>query len=217
MIDTRIPECKTRSFKTSDSTVMSTNKNFRGVLIQINKRLDPELIEVDEENANYLAVAFNLNGKKIGLLGIYAPNNDDPGFFRVTINKVLTKLTLKTDDLIVAGDFNVNFSYSIGYSVNRSYKKEALKESMKVWNLKDTVDFSAKKCGVEPLTYIHTTRNKGPDKDIYPLKSARLDTVLTTIDPSSTRVSIGRFYPSDHASVKVTFQEEKESEKKFGK
>ena len=217
MVDTRIPANKAGLFRTKEWAIMSTNKSFRGVVIQINKRLDPELIEVDEENANYLAVAFDMNGKKIGLLGVYAPNNDDPKFFREAINRVLAKLALKTDDLIIAGDFNVNLAYSIGYSTNRSYKKEALEENMKVWNLKDIVDFSAKKCGVEPLTYIHTTKNQGPDKDIYPLKAARLDTVLTTMDLSSTKVEIGRFYPSDHASVRISFQEAKESGKKIWK
>ena len=208
LVDTRIPEYRAKRLRSDDTTIYSTNKQFRGVIIQINKRLDPGLIEADEENANYLAVSFNINWKKVGLLGIYAPNKDDSSFFREIINKVLTKMSLETDELIVAGDFNVNFSASIGYSNKRSYKKEALEDCMKVWNLKDTIDHSAKKCEVEPLTYIHTTRNEGPDKDIFPLKAARLDTILTTIDPSKTEVSIGKFYPSDHASVRACFQEE---------
>ena len=145
MVDTRIPESRTRLFRSNNMTVMSTNKTFRGVMIQISKKLDPELIEVDEENANYVAVAFDLDGKKIGLLGIYAPNNDDPKFFRETINKVVTKMTLKTDELIVAGDMNVNLSQGIGYSNN---KKEALEECLKIWSLKDTVEYSIKKSGI---------------------------------------------------------------------
>ena len=217
MVDTRIPERKASLFRSKECSILSTNKGFRGVAIQINKRLDPELVETDEENANYLALTFDMNGKKIGLLGVYAPNNDDPKFFRETINRVLTRLALKSDELVVAGDFNVNLADSIGYSTNRSYKKEALEDNMKAWSLRDMVDYSAKRCGVEPLTYIHITKNQGPDKDRYPLKAARLDTVLTTIELASTRVEIGRFYPSDHASVKVSFQEAEESGKKVWK
>ena len=217
LVDTRIAEKKAELLKRNGSTVFSTNKPYRGVIIQTNKRLDPELIEMDEENANYLAITFSLDGKKIGLVGIYAPNNDDPKFFRESINKVLTRLSLITDDLIIAGDFNVNLSTGVGYSERKSYKKRALEETMKVWDLKDTVEHNAKKSGIEPLTYIHTTKNKGPDEDIFPLKAARLDTVLTTIDPAKTLVSIGRFYPSDHASVRVVLQEAKESGTKVWK
>ena len=217
MVDTRIPENRARYFKTNNMTVMSTNKPFRGVLIQINKKLNPELIEVDEENANYVAVAFDLDGKKFGLLGIYAPNNDDPKFFRETLNKLLTKMSLKTDELIIAGDININLSQGIGYSDNKTYKKEALKDCLKIWNLKDTVEHCAKKCGIEPITYIHTTKNKGPEKDIFPLKAARIDAIFTTVDPSTLKVSVGRFYPSDHASIKITLKEAKESGRKVWK
>ena len=217
MVDTRIPESRAKFFNSYDKAVISTNKPFRGIMIQINKKLDPELMEADEEDANYLAITFDLDGKKIGLIAIYAPNNDDPRFFRNAINKLLTKMTLKTDEMIIAGDFNVNMSQGIGYSSNKSYKKEALEECMKVWGLKDTIEYNAKRCGVEPITYIHTTKNKGHDGDIFPLKAARLDAILTTIDPATIGVAIGRFYPSDHASVRITLREAKESGKKVWK
>ena len=213
MIDTRIAANKAHLLKRNESLVISTDKPYRGIIIQINKRLDPELIEKDDDNANFLAITFNLDGKKIGLLGIYAPNNDNPKFLKDMINKVVTKLSLMSDELIVAGDFNVNLSAGIGYSSRESYKKKALKDCMKVWDLKDIVEQG----GIEQLTYIHTTKNKGLDSDMIPLKEARLDAILTTIDPSKTMVSIGRFYPSDHASVRVTFQEAKESGTKVWK
>ena len=79
------------------------------------------------------------------------------------------------------------------------------------------MEHSAKKCGIEPITYIHTTKNKGPEKDIFPLKAARIDAVFTTIDPSTLKVSVGRFYPSDHASIKITLREAKESGRKVWK
>ena len=61
------------------------------------------------------------------------------------------------------------------------------------------------------------TKNGGKDCDVFPLKAARLDSIFTTIDPAKTTVSIGRFYPSDHASVRTVFQEMKETGTKVWK
>ena len=172
-----------------------------------------QLINPSEE----LPCIINANGKKIGIISIYGPNNDDPKFYRETLNKVLTNLVLKTDELNIAGDFNISLSDSIGYMGKSSYKKEALAECVRIWNLKDVVEFKAKKCDIKPLTYIHTTKNESANKDTYPLKAARLDGIYTTIDPSGVDIMIGKFYPSDHASIRAVFPENKESGKKVWK
>ena len=217
LVDTRITNKKAGLIRKNGASVFSTNKPFRGIIIQINKNLDPEEIEVDEENANFLAVTFNLNGKRIGLVGVYAPNNDEPKFFSEAINKVIAKLPLIADEYIIAGDFNVNLSKGIGYSENKSGKKRALEDLVRIWGLKDTTKYIASRVGVEPLTYIHTTKNRGEDHGEFPLKAARLDAIFTTIDPAKTMVSIGRFYPSDHASVRTVFQETRETGSKVWK
>ena len=125
LIDTRIPNKKAGLLRKSGSKIFSTNKPFRGIIIQISKNLDPEEVEMDEEDANFLIVTFNLNGKRIGLIGVYAPNNDEPKFFSETINKAIAKLSLIADEYIIAGDFNVNLSTGIGYSENKSEQKES--------------------------------------------------------------------------------------------
>ena len=217
LVDTRIQIKKAGLLKRNGSKIFATDKPFRGIIIQISSSLDPEELERDEEDANYITVTFNLNGKKVGLIGVYAPNNDEPRFFSEKINKAIAKLSLVADDYIIAGDFNVNLSTGIGYSENKSSKKRSLEEMVKRWGLKDTIKFKERKFGVEPLTYIHTTKNRGKDCDAFPLKAARLDAIYTTIDPANTRASIGRFYPSDHASVRNVFREIKETGTKVWK
>ena len=217
MVDTRVTKQKIIQMRSKDYDILATNKPFRGIAMCVHRRLDPEIAETDEENANYLAIIINANGKKIGIIGIYGPNNDDPKFYRDTLNKVLTNLVLKTDELIIAGDFNISLSDSIGYLGKSSYKKEALAECVRICNLKDVVEFKEKKCDIKPMTYIHTTKNESANKDTYPLKAARLDGIYTTIDPSGVDIMIGKFYPSDHASIRAEFPENKESRKKVWK
>ena len=61
------------------------------------------------------------------------------------------------------------------------------------------------------------TKNNDINKDVFPLKAARLDGIFTTIDMAAIRATIGKFYPSDHASVRAEFPENKESGKKVWK
>ena len=125
MVDTRITSQKANQMRSKFHTVIATNKPFRGVAMIIHKRLEPELEEMDDENANYLAITINSNDKKIGIIGVYGPNNDNPKFYRETLNRALTNLVLKTDELILADDFNISLSDSIGYFGRGSYKKKS--------------------------------------------------------------------------------------------
>ena len=217
MVDTRIESRRAKCMRTKDYEIIATDKPFRGIIMQIHKRLEPEVIEIDNENANYVAVTINTNGKKIGIVGIYGPNNDDPKFYKDTINKVVTNLVIKTDDIILAGDFNISLSDSVGYVRNGSYKKDAFAECVKIWNCKDIIECKAKKNYIKPITYIHTTKNNYVNRDIFPLKAARLDGIFTTIDTAAVRATIGKFYPSDHASVRAEFPENKDIGKKVWK
>ena len=202
---------------TEGNKIFSTDKPFRGVAIKINKRLEPEEVDTDEQDANFVTVIINAGGKKIGLIGIYAPNNDDAGFFKEKIANQMAKLVTKTDEQIIAGDFNVNLSKSIGYARRKTYKSEAHKNLIKIWDLKDPVEAIAKKIKKYPITYIHTTRNESKNKNKFPLKAARLDGIFTTIDATKCNVKIGRFYPSDHAPVRMDFKVMKETGKKIWK
>ena len=217
MVDTRIESKRANCMRTKDYDIIATNKPFRGVIMQIHKRLDPEIIEIDNENANYIATIINTNGKRIGIVGIYGPNNDDPKFYKDTLNKVLKNLVIKTDDIILAGDFNISLSDSVGNLRNGSYNNDAFAECVRIWNLKDIIECKAKKNDIKPLTYIHTTKNNDVNKDIFPLKAARLDGIFTTIDTAELRATIGKFYPSDHASVRAEFPESKDIGKKVWK
>ena len=115
MVDTRIGKHKASLLNTEGNTIFTTDKPYRGVIIKVNKRLEPEEVEVDEQDANYVTIIINVGGKKIGLIGLYAPNNDNAGFFREKIANQMASLVTKTDEQMIAGDFNVNLSKGIGY------------------------------------------------------------------------------------------------------
>ena len=53
MVDTRIKSRKANCMRTKDYEIITTDKPFRGVIMQIHKRLEPEVVEIDNENANY--------------------------------------------------------------------------------------------------------------------------------------------------------------------
>ena len=178
-------------------------------LIKINARLEPEVLDEDDEDANFVTVMMTAGGRKIGLIGIYAPNNDDAGFFKDKIANQMAKLVAKTDEQIIVGDFNVNLSKGIGYVKRKTYKSEALKNLTKAWNLADPVEAKARKAKIYPVTYIHTIRNEDENKDKFPLKAARIDGIFTTLDLSKCDIKLGRFFPSDHASIRMEFQNRK--------
>ena len=139
IVDTRIGKQKAGLLNTEGNVIFATDKPFRGVMIKVNKRLEPEEVEVDEQNANFVSIIINVGGKKICLIGVYAPNNDDAGFFKEQIANQMAKLVTKTDEQMIAGDFNVNLSKGIGYRKRKTYKGEALKRLIKTWDLKDPV------------------------------------------------------------------------------
>ena len=217
LVDTRIRRNKAGLLNTEGNKIFSTDKPFRGVAIKVNRRLEPEEVDVDEKNANYVTIIINVGGKKIGLIGIYAPNNDDASFFREEIANQMAKLVTKTDEQIITGDFNVNLSKGIGYAKRKSYKSEALRNLIKTWDFKDPIEVKALKNKKYPVTNIHTTRNESENKNIYPLKAARLDGLFTTMDDIKCEVKIGRFYLSDHAPVRMDLKIMKEIGKKIWK
>ena len=107
----------------------------------------------------------------------------------------MANIATKTEEQIIAGDFNINLSKSIGYSQRFTYKGEAWDKLKETWVLKDPVEIAAKKTDVYPMTYIHTTENKGEENTKYPLKAARLDGIFMTADVTKYEVKIGKFLP----------------------
>lgn len=81
----------------------SVSSKSRGVMILINKRLNFVLLQqFKDENGRLLCLQALINGVKVVLCNVYAPNRDEPCFIH-KINKMLGGLEGHT---ILGGDFN---------------------------------------------------------------------------------------------------------------
>lgn len=76
----------------------------RGVAILIRKNVPFEHIStISDPNGRYLIVSVRILSRHVTFLNIYAPNFDDPGFFRKVFNLIPD---LSSTHLIAGGDFN---------------------------------------------------------------------------------------------------------------
>ena len=76
----------------------------RGVAIIIRKNVPFEHIStISDPNGRYLIVSGRILSRHVTFLNIYAPNFDDPGFFRKVFNLIPD---LSSTHLIAGGDFN---------------------------------------------------------------------------------------------------------------
>ena len=81
----------------------SFNSKQNGVIILINKRLSFVMLgETKDEAGRIICVDALINGVKVVLCNVYAPNKDDPIF----INEVNRILGAKEGHIIAAGDWN---------------------------------------------------------------------------------------------------------------
>jgi len=81
----------------------SFSSKQNGVMILINKKLNfVMLTEIKDDIGRIICIESLINGVKVILCNVYAPNKTDPGF----INKVNKILGDKEGQIILAGDFN---------------------------------------------------------------------------------------------------------------
>ena len=82
----------------------SFDSKKRGVAILVHKKLKLVLLkEHTDEEGRIVCIETIINGKKINICNIYAPNEDDPDFFH-KINRLLG--TFEDGCTILGGDFN---------------------------------------------------------------------------------------------------------------
>lgn len=76
----------------------------RGVAILIRRNVPfVHISTISDPNGHYLIVSGSILSRHVTFLNIYAPNFDDPGFFRKVFNLIPD---LSTTHLITGGDFN---------------------------------------------------------------------------------------------------------------
>ena len=78
--------------------------NAKGVAIIFGNNLDMKIISTTRDTeGRYLFVEIMYHQVKVGLINLYAPNNDDPTFFQKIFERVND---MDVDHIIVGGDFN---------------------------------------------------------------------------------------------------------------
>lgn len=76
----------------------------RGVAILFNNNFEFQLHNIEkDDNGNKLILDITIEGKRVLLINIYAPNKDDPHFFHTIMADIVTY----DNPVILAGDFNL--------------------------------------------------------------------------------------------------------------
>ena len=70
--------------------------NRSGVMIHLNNNFDQQVESIKTDpNGNYTILNKTIQGKKVTLVNIYGPNEDNPQFYQNMIEKKTPNLTMK--------------------------------------------------------------------------------------------------------------------------
>ena len=87
-----------------DAYFSSYTTNSRGVMILINNNFEQKVEKVKTDtNGNYIIMEITIQGKKITLVNVYGPNQDNPNFYVTLLNKIAE---FENDQIILCGDWN---------------------------------------------------------------------------------------------------------------
>ena len=135
---------------------------------------------------------ITLNKKKITLLNIYGPNNDNPSFF---LNILKTIEEFQNDEYIICGDFNLVLNQDLDTKnylhINHPKAREKFIEHIEGFDLKD------------PFRELYPTLRRYTWRKTNPVKLARLYLILISnnLMPYVENVLIDNSYRSDHSGV----------------
>ena len=91
--------------------------NARGVAILIKNKVNFEIHEIiSHEHGRYIILDITLEDKRITLVNVYGPNEDNEEFFLDLIDKIDS---LSNDHCIIGGDFNLVLNPSLDMSEGR--------------------------------------------------------------------------------------------------
>ena len=128
LVDTRVGEEIASKLNRNGRKTFSTNNESRGVILSVREALEPKLISTDELDSNYLAITINIQGLTVSIVGVYSPNDQSTKFYWELLPNMLAELSTISDEIIIAGDLNLNLSKSVGYTQKKPNK-------LKSWEL----------------------------------------------------------------------------------
>lgn len=168
----------------------------RGVAILMRKNFDYEIRNIDiDKEGRYIFLDIIIDNKSMILCNIYAPNEDNPEFFKVIQNKITPHMA---KSIILGGDWNFAMVPDIDtFNQKRVHNPKAREIVMQMknnFNLEDIFRVT----NPNERKYTWTAKN--------PLKMSRLDYFLISEELLNTSpvsdISFG--YRSDHSLVHLT-------------
>ena len=199
--DTHLNEADTKDFKKvfgGTFYLHGRTTNSRGVAVLFANNFDFKINTVHKDkDGNYLNLQIEMYNLKINLITIYAPNVDNPNFFRTIENLILHS---DADYNLLCGDFNLvldpskdAFNY---HKINNPNSRQSVLEIMNANNLIDIFRLC------HPNDKRYTWRRKNP------IKQARLDYFLISnsmFDLINT-CNIKPGYRSDHSIIQLEIE-----------
>ena len=196
--DTHLTEKDTASFCNiwpGQFCLHGQSTNSRGVAILFRENFECKIISINKDSeGNLIHLDIETQGTKIKLLNIYAPNIDNPSYFRRVENLLLES---NNDYNVLCGDFNLVLDPSKdshNYKhINNPKARQVVLEMLSKCELKDIFRF----CHPEDKRY--TWRRKNP------LKQGTLDYFLISSGMTDfvENCSILAGYRSDHSIVQL--------------
>ena len=166
--------------------------NSRGILLCINDRLDIAIKQkrIDDEG-RYIIIECEIEKENFVIIGIYAPNDDNPDFFR----KILKESENLNGYRIVLGDFNLVLDAELDRTNARNnnplataYTKEYLENNnlVDIWRVRN------------PKRKHYSWRRNKPA-----VIASRLDLVIVdqAIAPWFKTIGMRKGYRTDHLTV----------------
>ncbi len=169
--------------------------NSTGVGILFHKDLHCNILNtIKDTNGRILCLDIEIESVRLTVCNLYAPNNDDPDFFKQCIETIDS---IENITRIIAGDFNlvmdINLDKKGGKPVTHFKAREVLQTYMNDTDLEDIWRLQ------HPTDRIYTwKRNKPP---IF----CRLDMILVSDDiiGNTVKTNISPGYKSDHSVVSI--------------
>lgn len=180
----------------------SYSTNSRGVMTLINNNFEQKVEQIKTDtNGNYLLISITMHEKKITLVNVYGPNQDNPQFYRTLFNKISE---FDNDQIIMCGDWNFILNPDIDYEnyvhINNPRSRQTMLEFLEENNILDIWRIMNE----EKKQF--TWRRLNPVR-----KQARLDFFLISdnLSPFVTDTQIIPGFRTDHNSIllKLKFQE----------
>ena len=177
--------------------------NARGVVIMFNKKLNVVIHNVIiDQGGRYNILYVMLEGIKMLLVNIYAPNQDNPQFFE-DVAKEIDRFT--PEHILMAGDFNLAIDPKIDRQGSYTNNDKAGKALLSIMNKKQLLD---------TWRYFHPEQNGFTWQKLRPKASfSRLDYILVsdTFEQYVDKVQLAPGFRSDHSmlSIIVSIQQHK--------